>query len=402
MKKNTRRNVRPRGPLAQLGGLTATQFLRDYWQKKPLLIRQAFASFEEPLTKQEVIELAQRDDAESRVVVHAGRQWQLRHGPFSKRDFAALRNSLWTVLIQDTQHFSQEAHDVLARFSFIPHARVDDLMVSYAVPGAGVGAHVDSYDVFLLQGSGKRRWQISSQSDLRLKEDVPLKILARFKAEHEYLLETGDMLYLPPGYAHHGVAETECLTWSIGFRAPSQQELSTALLDHLRDEVHFDGQYRDPDLRPSRRPGEINAAMTARMERMLAAVSHAARDKATLRRFLGGYLTEPKSHVYFDAPEPRLGLTAFSRRVKRDGARLDLKTRLLYLGESFFLNGVAISVGAADRAAWRQLADARELPGRAALSGSKAFYETLHRAYCDGYLHPDSPRPAAPGGRRGP
>ena len=133
-------------------------------------------------------------------------------------------------------------------------------MVSYAVPGAGVGAHFDSYDVFLLQGAGRRRWQISSQQDLRLKQGVPLKILAHFKAEEEYVLESGDMLYLPPGYAHNGIAETECLTWSIGFRAPSQQEMSTALLDYLRDQMTLEGQYRDPDLEAVRHPGEIGRA----------------------------------------------------------------------------------------------------------------------------------------------
>ncbi|MEP7157499.1 MAG: cupin domain-containing protein, partial [Betaproteobacteria bacterium] len=240
MKKTTQENIANNTALAQLGGMSAAKFLRDCWQKKPLLIRNAFPQFVEPLTKKEVFELAQRDEAESRIVSQSGKQWQLLQGPFTKRDFTAQKNNLWTVLIQDTQHFSQEAHDVLTRFNFIPHARVDDLMVSYAVPGAGVGAHFDSYDVFLLQGTGKRRWQISSQKDLRLKADVPLKILARFKPEQEYVLECGDMLYLPPGYAHHGVAETECLTWSVGFRAPSQQEMSAALLDHVRDAIQFE------------------------------------------------------------------------------------------------------------------------------------------------------------------
>lgn len=314
----------------------------------------------------------------------------MRHGPFTKRDLQNLNaqeDNLWTVLIQDTQHFSQEAHDVLARFNFIPHARVDDLMVSYAVPGAGVGAHFDSYDVFLLQGTGRRRWQVSSQKDLRLKDDVPLKILAHFKPEQEYVLECGDMLYLPPGYAHHGVAETECLTWSVGFRAPSQQEMSAALLDHVRDAIQFEGQYRDPDLRETQHPGEIDAPMVARMEKMLAGVRDAVGDKQNVRRFLGAYLTEPKSHVYFDAPENELGPAAFARAVKRDGIWLDLKTRMLYLGDEFFLNGSAIATNGADGSALRQLADARELPGGKGIDWSKTLCEWLHRAYRDGYVH---------------
>ena len=227
--------------LEHLGGLTANQFLRRHWQKKPLLVRGAFPNFCDPLTKKEVLTLAKRDEAESRMIVRAGKQWQLHHGPFSRAkcgNFAWHRDDAWTVLVQDTQHFSWEAHALLANFRFIPHARVDDLMVSYAVPGAGVGPHFDSYDVFLLQGAGQRRWRISAQTDLSLRKDMPLKILARFKPEQEFLLETGDMLYLPPGYAHDGIAESECLTWSIGFRAPTAQDLAVAFLDSLRDEIN--------------------------------------------------------------------------------------------------------------------------------------------------------------------
>ena len=375
--------------LPHLGGLTAKKFLRDYWQKKPLLIRNAFAQFHEPLTKSEVLELAQRDEAESRIVSQSGKDWDLRHGPFSSRDFSALKKKLWTVLVQDTQHFSREAHEVLAKFNFIPHARVDDLMVSYAVPGAGVGAHFDSYDVFLLQGMGSRRWQVSAQKDLRLKEGMPLKILANFKPEQEYVLETGDMLYLPPGYAHQGVAETECLTWSIGFRAPSQQEMSAALLDFLRDEIQFEGQYSDADLITTKHPGEIDRDMIGRMEKMLVDVRKMAADEDQLQKFLGTYLTEPKSHVYFDAPEPELSLPTFRQAIKRGGIELDLKTRLFYIGERFFINGEALDVAAADNAALRGLADARKL-NRDAMASADAtsLAKTLYNAYRDGFVHP--------------
>ncbi len=389
MKKTAQKKGAGNLRLAHLGGITAKQFLHEYWQKKPLLIRNAFPQFVDPLNKREVFELARREDAESRLVSHSGEDWQLQHGPFTQRDFAAVKRTLWTVLIQDTQHFSNEAHDVLAKFNFIPHARVDDLMVSYAVPGAGVGAHFDSYDVFLLQGMGRRRWQISAQKDLRLKEDVPLKILARFKADQEFVLETGDMLYLPPGYAHNGVAEDECLTWSVGFRAPSQQELSTALLDYLRDEIKLEGQYRDPDLVPAEHPGKIDAAMQQRISKMLENIQDAAQDKEKVRRFVGSYLTEPKSHVYFDLPEPSMSASVFRRTASRRGIRLDLKTRLLYLDDIFFMNGNVFSSDTGRSAVLKQLADARRLPAELiAEQREPAFHAALYAAFADGFLHP--------------
>ena len=388
MKKTAQKTGNADRPLALLGGLSARNFLRGHWQKKPLLIRNAFPAFAGPLTKREVLELARREDAESRLIAHSGKGWTLQHGPFSRRDFNAMKHARWTVLVQDTQHFSSEAHDVLAHFKFIPHARVDDLMVSFAVPGAGVGPHFDSYDVFLLQGSGRRRWQISTQRDLRLKPGIPLKILARFKAEQEFVLESGDMLYLPPGFAHNGIAETECLTWSIGFRAPSQQDLSAALLDYLRDEIVLDGQYRDPDLSPVRRPGEIDAAMRKRVATLLTKIQEATRSAAHQQRCLGRYLTDPKPHIFFDPPAPMMSNGAFRRAAIRRGVVLDLKTRFLYADELFFMNGSEFPVGAVDAESFRHLADMRGLSADVVAAGpGKTFYAALYRAYADGFLH---------------
>lgn len=374
-------------PLPQLGGLTAKKFLRDHWQKKPLLIRNAFPAFEAPLTKAEVLELAGREEAESRLIVREGRQWQLRHGPFSRRDFSAVKNASWTVLVQDTQHFSHEAHALLKAFDFIPRARIDDVMVSYAVDGAGVGPHFDSYDVFLLQGAGRRRWQISAQRDLGLREGQPLKILAKFVPEQEFVLDTGDMLYLPPGYAHNGIAQGECLTWSIGFRAPSQQEISAALLDYLRDELPPGTQYADPDLDPATLPGLIDTAMIRRMTRLLAPVQQAVRDIAHVRRCLGRYLTEPKAHVYFDPPEKRLGEAAFRKAVLSRGLALDLRTRFLYDDAGFFMNGRELSISAADRKRICVFADDRTLSAKAAAALTPATLSALGQAHDSGYLH---------------
>lgn len=389
MKKNAQKKGARDGPLRLLGGLSAHAFMRDYWQKKPLLVRNAIADFHAPLTKREVLELAARDEAESRLIVHraAGRnqdEWELHHGPISKRMLSTVAGERWTVLVQDTQHFSHEAHDLLGRFGFIPHARIDDLMVSFAVPGAGVGPHFDSYDVFLLQGMGRRRWRISAQEDRRIRANLPVKILARFKAAQEFVLECGDMLYLPPGIAHDGVAETECLTWSIGFRAPSQQELTVALLDHLRDALTFTGAYADPGLVPTTHPGYLDAAMQKRLTAMLRGFQAATRDPGRLRQFFGRYLTEPKSHVFFDAPELPLTARAFARAAGQRGVRLDLRSRLLYDDQGFFLNGEELVVEPAREPALRRLADDRKLP--AAAMDKASACAALYDAYLDGYL----------------
>ena len=383
-----------------LGNLSAEKFLRDHWQKKPLLIRHAFPNFEAPLTIPEILTLAKREEAESRLIMrrdeikihgkNSGKHtdWQMQQGPFKTKDFRAAADSVWTLLIQDTQHFSHEAHQLLQRFNFIPYARIDDLMVSYAVKGGGVGPHFDSYDVFLLQGHGQRRWQISAQQDLRLQPDRPLKILSHFKAEEEWLLNPGDMLYLPPGCAHHGVAETDdCVTWSIGFRAPSQQEIAMGFLDYLRDEIKLDGQYQDGDLQMTSRPGEIGADMLLRVSKMLDEIRAAAADKKRLQQFLGRHLTEPKSHVYFDAPKKILSLRAFTKSAAAQGLMLDLQTRLLYDELSVFLNGEQLCNVDSRDASWQALADGRALSAvqfKAALPAAQAL---LYEAYCSGYVH---------------
>ena len=384
-KKNSLESLSPTLPL--LGGISAEVFLRDYWQKKPLLIRNAIAGFTAPLTKSEVLTLARRDDAESRLITCDAEAWQIEHGPLSASVLRKVKNKFWTVLVQDVQHFSYEAHDLLARFNFIPNARIDDLMVSYAVSGAGVGAHFDSYDVFLLQGMGRRRWQISSQRDLRLQPDLPLKILSHFKATDEFVLDTGDMLYLPPSVAHNGIAETDCLTWSIGFRAPSKQDLSVAFLDYLRDDLQLAGLYADPELKSTQHPAEIDAAMHARYAALLGDVQTASSDPLMIRRFTGCYLTEPKSHVIFDAPETPMTANAFAKLAMRHGVELDLKTRILVDDENIFINGEGHAPVRAVATLMRELGDKRLLPAlTVAKVDSKAALVFLYESYCNGVL----------------
>ena len=287
-----------------LGGLSPARFLREIWHKRPLLIRNAIPGFAGLLSPAEMRQLACRDDVESRLIQGSGSDWQLDHGPFRKSDFRRLPETEWTLLVQSLNHFLPEADALLARFDFIPHARLDDLMASYAVPGGSVGPHFDSYDVFLLQGQGHRRWQIGTQSDLALLDDAPLKILRRFKAEDEWVLGPGDMLYLPPRYAHHGVATDDCLTYSIGFRAPAQRELVTGFAEFLAARLPAAARYGDAGMAPVQKKGEIDAAALERVRALLAPVLQAG-DNA-LAVWFGQYVTEPKNpelaELLYDPP----------------------------------------------------------------------------------------------------
>src|SRR5207253_6153481 len=219
--------------------------------------------FQGLLSRAELFALAGRDDVESRLVSRARGRWTLAQGPFRAADLKSLPARDWTLLVQGVNLHRVAADALLRRFAFIPYARLDDVMVSYAAPGGGVGPHLDSYDVFLLQGEGRRRWRVGRQRDLALKPGLPLKILARFRPEHEWLLGPGDMLYLPPAVAHDGIALDACSTYSIGFRAPSAQEVATAFLDWLRDRIALDGRYGDRGRRPARSPACIERALRA-------------------------------------------------------------------------------------------------------------------------------------------
>jgi 50S ribosomal protein L16 3-hydroxylase len=254
-------------------------------------------------------------------------------------------------------------------------------MVSYAAPGGGVGPHFDSYDVFLLQGEGRRRWRIGRQRDLALKPGLPLKILARFRPQREFVLTLGDMLYLPPDVAHDGVALDACTTYSIGFRAPAAQELATAFLDWLRDRIALDGRYRDPERALQRTPARIDSDLQTYAKNSLSSVMWS--DRVT-ERFLGCYLTEPKPTVTFAPPARPLSRTSFAVRVMRRGLRLDSATQLLYDARHLFVNGDVLELPRDATLALRRFADARELVpsplGREALT-------ILYRWYRDGFVH---------------
>ena len=368
-------------PRALLGSAIAKRFLSRYWQKHPLFVPGALPGFRSILSWKDLMRLALRDDVESRLVMREGRRWTLAHGPFRRRDFAALPSRNWTLLVQGVNLHVAEADALLRRFAFIPYARLDDLMVSYAAPGGSVGPHFDSYDVFLLQGDGRRRWRIGRQRDLELRRGLPLKILARFRPEAERVVDAGDMLYLPPDIAHEGVAIDTCSTYSIGFRAPTAQELATGFLDAMRDAVALEGRYRDPDLAPSREPARMGRELQAYAAKIASSLQW---NERAIVRWLGAYLTEPKPAVAFAPPRVPLSLSTFALRAARNGLRLDSRTQLLYDAAHLFINGEVLRPPAQSRAMLRRLANARAL-GPQALSPETAG--VAYRWYCNGFLH---------------
>jgi 50S ribosomal protein L16 3-hydroxylase len=367
-----------------LGALTAAQFLRRHWQRTPLFVARAIAQFEGVLSVDALFALAARDDVESRLVVRERGRWTLKHGPFTRADRRALPARNWTLLVQGVNLHVAEGDALLRRFDFIPYARLDDLMVSFAAPGGGVGPHVDSYDVFLLQGAGRRRWRISRQRDLALVPGLPLKILARFRPQREWLLGSGDMLYLPPQVAHEGTAVDACTTFSIGFRAPAAQELAIAFLDWLRDRVAFDGRYADANLSMQREPAYIGARLRGYAAATLSRLRWTEPETAC---FLGCFLTEPKPAVRFDAPRRPHGEPSFRRAAAQRGLRLDTRTQLLYDARHLFINGDAVPWPARGMDALKKLANERCLSG--AEIRRTAQLDVLYRWYRDGFLHVD-------------
>ena len=375
---------RPSARSALLGQRTPRGFLASHWHKQALLVRAALPGFAGLFTRDDLLAFAGRDDVESRLVVRDGARYTLAHGPFRRADFRTLPARGWTLLVQGVNLHSAEADALLRRFAFLPYARLDDLMVSYAVEGGGVGPHFDSYDVFLLQGFGRRRWRYGRQDNLSLRPGLPVKILRRFTPQHDEVLAPGDLLYLPPAYAHDGVAVDACTTYSIGFRAAAHTELAQAFLDFLRDRIDLPGRYADPDLRPAREPARIGATMQRRVGRALAAVRW---DRTTVERFLGTMLSEPKPSVFFAPPARPLARAAFAAALRRRGLALDRRTQWLYDDACVYVNGEAHDWPAGPRAPLAALANARALSARQAASLSAAQVALVHESYRHGYAH---------------
>jgi 50S ribosomal protein L16 3-hydroxylase len=384
-------------PLPLLGGLSPHTFMRRHWQKKPLLVRAAVPGMQPLLPRAQLFALAGQEAVQSRLVEQVASTrsskkpgWKLRTGPFTRRQLPAATTAGWTLLVQGVDLHHRGVHDLLQNFRFVPDARLDDLMISWASPGGGVGPHFDSYDVFLLQASGQRRWRIGRQKDLSLQENVPLKILQHFAPEEEYVLGPGDMLYLPPRWAHDGVAVDsveggDCMTYSIGFRAPSRGELAHNLLARLADDVDEEQSpntalYADAGQSAVAEPARIPPALLAFAQE---AVARAAQDTRALQLLLGEYLTEPKAHVQFDAPATSL--------QKGQALRLHARSRMMFDEQHIFINGEALHASGADARLMRELANARQLGTRALAKASPAAQECLQQWFANGWLEHETP-----------
>lgn len=290
-------------PLQILGGISAREFLRDYWQKKPLLIRQAIPAFESPISPDELAGLSLEEEIESRLVIeHGEHPWELRRGPFGEETYQNLPERDWTLLVQAVDQLVPEVAELIEHFRFLPNWRIDDVMVSFAAPGGGVGPHFDNYDVFLLQAHGQRRWRLGQMcdSDSPLLAHADLRILADFQGTDEWVLEPGDMLYLPPRLAHFGTAEDACMTYSLGFRAPSAAEVLTHFTDFLAQFLPDEERYSDADLVPAQDPHQIQSDALDRLRAML--TEHMS-DERLLLTWFGQFMTEPRYPERVQGPE---------------------------------------------------------------------------------------------------
>ena len=386
MRQNDGMDVNAATPL--LGGLSPAAFMRRHWQKKPLLVRQAWPGVQPPLPRPALFALAGREGVESRLVqrrgadVADGRSWQVRHGPLPPRALPPQSRPGWTLLVQGLDLHVPAAHEMLSRFRFVPDARLDDLMVSWASDTGGVGPHVDAYDVFLIQVQGRRRWRVSPPArggEPPWVPDAPLKLLRSFEPTMDWVLEPGDMLYLPPNWGHDGTAVGgDCMTCSVGFRVPSAGELARELLLRLSEDEGAPTLYRDPKQPATAQPGAIPPALEAFARQALQ--RHLA-DPQALPRALGELLTEPKPKVWFDSRD------ALGAADAGAGLQLDARTRMAYDARHVFVNGESFLAAGRDARLMRSLADARRLSARerAALSaGACALIEDWRAA---GWLH---------------
>lgn len=378
MQKNT--------SLELLAGLTPSQFMKKHWQKKPLLIRQALPGMKALIDRTELLAMIESEEVESRLIMRKNGQWALKKGPMGRKSLPSLKTPDWTVLIQGVDLHNESVHTLLQQFRFVPDARLDDLMISFATDGGGVGPHFDSYDVFLLQVHGQRRWRIGKQKKFELQQGVPLKILKDFKPEAEYVLNPGDMLYLPPGYAHEGVALGECMTYSIGFRSPGQAELASDLLMGLSEEVaeqagtSLDSLYQDPEQLAAIRDAEIPVAL---QKFAVNALSKAMKNPSLLHCLLGESLTQPKPNAWFDNPDQDQ-LNDLSWPC---GVKLDRRTKMLFDRHHIFINGESFKASGTDAKVLRKLANEKVLSADWACKLSPDAGELMRSWWEEGWWH---------------
>ena len=383
-------------PWALFGGISPDQFMKRYWHKKPLLIRGAIPAFSlakknaselsSPISTQELFELADNELLESRLI--QSKPWSLKSGPFKRKAIPKIDQADWTLLLQGMEAHHPTAAAILSWFRFIPDARLDDLMISIAGVGGGVGPHFDSYDVFLIQMSGRRRWRISEQKDLTLNPNLPMKILQDFRVDQEWDLEPGDMLYLPPHIAHDGIAlDAGCQTWSVGFRSQSYKEILQEglwrLAESLEDIPELNKRFADPKQTATHCAEQLPTEIIAQVEQKLKGLKLDRVD--TFLPGIAAYLSEPKPQAYFDGTANKLSPEQFRRQLSKQALQAHPYTRLLALGSRIYCNGEEMTDGqnALTQAAWRSLASSKQFKGPL---GKIGVNNSLFEAFEAGWL----------------
>ena len=349
-----------------LGKTSVDVFLKKYWQKKPLLIRNAIENFQSPITEKDLFKIAQNEEAISRLIEFKKNLWQMKYGPFKKSDFTKQKNAPWTVLVQNMNHHFSFADSFLNFFKFIPYARLDDLMVSYATKKGSVGPHFDSYDVFLFQAKGEREWRVSEQKEFTLDKKSAIKIITNFKSKNSWVLKPGDMLYLPPNIGHWGISlSDDCLTYSVGFRAPGTFEIQSKFLDFIQDNLSINKNdlYKDPNLKSQKNPAEINSNMISKFQQI---VNQLRWNKNTINTFIGQLLSEPIETAIFQPPKP-ISLEIFKKNLSKKILILNPKTRMLFIKNSFYMNGELIEADKKSALHLRRLAKDRKISFKSAI-----------------------------------
>jgi len=388
-------------PWALLGGISPERFMKEYWQKKPLLVRGAIPAFkltklsgellDSAISMEELAQLSTLKTVESRLVQSA--PWTLNHGPFKAKTLPKLTDPDWTLLVQGVNAHHWAAQTVMSWFKFIPEARLDDLMISIAGPGGGVGPHLDSYDVFLIQMAGHRNWRISTQKNHRLKEGLPLKILENFKPTADWVLEPGDMLYLPPNVAHDGIAvDAGCQTWSVGFKAPNYKDLISEILwrttEALEQDATLNQLYADPQQLATQDPALIPQPL---VQAICAKLNHIRWTKSDISCTLASVLSEPKPQIYFTPPKQLLDLQNFRRAIAVQGIRLSPISKILHDQEFCYLNGENVSDNQeADWNLWLKISKNQYLTNNDCRKLSLLIDDTQNpwfEAYCAGWLN---------------
>ncbi len=370
-----------------LGKISNDVFLKKYWQKKPLLIRDAIKNFKSPITEKDLFRIAQNENAISRLIEFKRGIWQVKYGPFKKLDRPKKINTPWTILVQNINHHLPFAESFLNLFKFIPYARLDDLMVSFATKKGSVGPHFDSYDVFLFQAKGEREWKISEQKKFSLDKKSAIKIITNFKTKNTWALKPGDLLYLPPNVGHWGISQSDdCLTYSIGFRAPGTFEIQSKFLDFIQDNLitNKNDLYKDPNLNLQKNPAEINSNMIKKIQQI---VNRLRWNANSINNFIGQLLTEPIEGAVFETSKS-MTLEIFIKDLVKKPLKLNPKTRMLFIKNNFYINGEQIETDKKSIMYLKQLANDREVSIKYTLNKKdlNALGIVLRPLYLSGFI----------------